>query len=86
MFVLTEGGGEGMSALKCLYPEGGWETEEKRGGYVGHREFVWVLSSSFLHFLTFPHTLMPLDTHAHTRCLIQLLFSYALGPLTKHIT
>lgn len=83
-FVLTEGGGDGMSALKRLYPEGGGETGEKRGGYVGHKEFVWVLSSSFLHFLTFPQTLMTLDTvnTVNSRHL-QLLISYALGPLPK---
>lgn len=55
-----------------LYPEGGGEMGEEKGGYVGHREFVWVLSSSFLHFLAFPpHTLMPL--HMLTCNVFQLL-------------
>lgn len=51
-----------------LYTEGGGETGEEKGGYVGHREFVWVLSSSFLHFLAFP-PYFNATPHAHMQCL-----------------
>lgn len=57
-----------MSAFKPSLLRRYGKTGEEKGGYVGHREVVWVLSSSFLHFLAFPPYINA-TPHAHMQCL-----------------